>query len=77
MPLSFGCKVIFRELEKKEEKRAWDRWLVDYGRMNKDNYISFEEFLRKLKNPISKRPKEEILEEAERIRASIRDKEGV
>ena len=75
MPLSFGCKAIFRELEKKEERKAWERWLVDYGRMDKDNYTSFEEYLRKLKNPISQRPKEDILAEVERIRESVRDKE--
>lgn len=75
MPLSFGCKVIFRELEKKEESKAWEMWLTLYPKMNNENFMPFSEYLRKLKNPISQRPKEDILAEAEAIRASIRDKE--
>ena len=75
MPLSFGCKVIFRELEKKKERKAWEMWLTLYPKMTKENFMPFSEFFDKQKNPISQRPKEDILEEAERIRASIRDKE--
>ena len=76
MPLSFGCKVIFRELEKKEERKAWEMWLTLYPNMNKENFMPFSEFFRMQKEPISKRPKEDILEEVERIRESVRDKEG-
>ena len=75
MPLSFGCKVIFRELEKKEERKAWEMWLTLYPKMTKENFMPFSKFFNMQKQTISKRPKEDILEEVERIRASVRDKE--
>ena len=75
MPLSFGCKVIFHELEKREERKAWEMWLTLYPKMTKENFMPFSEFFKMQKQTISKRPKEDILDEVERIRASIRDKE--
>jgi len=74
MPLSFGCKVIFRELEKKEERKSWEMWLTLYPNMTDKNFISFSQFYKKQKEPISKRPKEDFLNEVEGIRESIRDK---
>ena len=76
MPLSFGCKVIFRELEKREDRKAWEMWLTLYPKMTKENFMPFSEFFKMQKQTISKRPKEDILKEVERIRASVCDKGG-
>lgn len=68
--------LINKALEKKEENRYWEMWLTLYPNMNKENFMPFSEFFIKQTKPISKRPKEDILEEVERIRASIREKKG-
>jgi len=67
-------RLINKSLEKQEERKAWEMWLTLYPNMNKKNFMPFSEFFNMQKQTISKRPKEDILEEAERIRASVRDK---
>jgi len=70
-------RLINKSLEKREERKAWEMWLTLYPKMTKENFMPFSEFFNMQKKSISKRPKEDILEEVERIRASVRDKEGV
>ena len=67
-------RLINKSLEKREERKAWEMWLTLYPNMTKENFMPFSEFFRMQKEPISKRPKEDILEEVERIRASVREK---
>jgi len=68
--------LIEKAFEKQEEGRARDMWLMKYQHMDSKNFMPFSQFFRLQKQPKVNRPKEEILKEAERIRASIRDKEG-
>ena len=69
--------LIAKAFEKKEERKSWEMWLTLYPNMTKENFMPFSEFFRMQKEPISKRSKEDILDEVERIRASVRDKGGV
>ena len=75
MPIGFALGMIKHLKEKENEDKVWQMWLMKYPHMNKDNFISFDDFLRKVYNKnISKRPAEEILEESRRIQEAIRKK---
>lgn len=53
------------------EDRLWQLWLVDYGtHMDKDNYMSFENYKKELmKPPAPKVDAETVLKDAEIIKA--------
>lgn len=78
LPLRFGLNLINHLKEKEIEYKVWQMWLMRYQNMDKENFISFEDFLKKIYNKnISKRSAEEILEESRRIQEAIkRKKEG-
>lgn len=73
-----GYEVIKKAYEKERESNLWSRWLVDYNRMNKDNFISFEDYKNKLiiKNYGQDKQisKEDLLREAEEIERKITEK---
>lgn len=39
-----GFTFIRKAFEKERDEHLWQRWLVDYRRMSKDNFISFGEY---------------------------------
>lgn len=47
--LSFeeGCELISKAYEKEAEGRLWEQWLVDYRLMDKETFMSFEEYKNK------------------------------
>ena len=67
-PLSFINKMLTHKYKKNMERRNWEIYLVNYGRMTKD---TFEEYRDTLKEKISARSTEDILKEAEEIKAKI------
>lgn len=73
-----GYEIILKAYKKESESRAWERWLVDYRSMTKDNFISFEEYKEKLFAPniIQEKclTKEELLKEAAEIERKITNK---
>lgn len=73
-----GYEIILKAYKKELEDKAWDRWLVDYRNMNKDNFISFEEYKDKLftTNIVQDKylTKEELLKEAAEIERKITSK---
>lgn len=63
-------RLLIRAFEKDEENKAWDLYLTKFPSMNKDNYINFDDFLKKTK---CKQPKEqqtvnEIREEFNKVK---------
>lgn len=64
--------------KKELEDKTWDRWLVDYRNMTKDNFISFEEYKDKLfpTDIVQDKylTKEELLKEAAEIERKITNK---
>lgn len=39
-----GYEFISKAYEKESEDKLWEQWLVDYRLMDKDTFISFEEY---------------------------------
>lgn len=76
LPIDDFVQLIAKAIEKQEESKAWDMWLTKYPNMTKDTYVPFKQFFQTQKQPISKRPKEDILKEAERIREAIKSRKG-
>ena len=70
-----GYELIIKAYQKDLEAKAWDRWLVDYRKMSKENFISFEEYKESLftMNTIQEKylTKEELLKEAAEIERKI------
>lgn len=40
----YGFEFVKKAFEKERDDYLWQQWLVDYRRMNKDNFISFGEY---------------------------------
>lgn len=72
--LNFDLSKIVRLIggasKKEHEDRLWQVWLVLLGQMKEDNYISFEEYKRKIDSRIAVNEKttEELYEMAEKIK---------
>ena len=55
--------------EKDIEDRLWQQWLVQFANMDKDNFISFDNYKKELMKPASKKVDiEQVLKEAEEIK---------
>lgn len=66
--------VLAMYLKAKEEsaiKRLWQQWLVDFSRMDKEHFTSFENYKKEAFKPKinTNLNKEEILKEAEKIKS--------
>jgi len=62
--------------KQKADEMLWQRWLVDYARMDKDHFVGFQEYKKKLmaSAPTNKskptKTKEEIVKDSEKIIAA-------
>ena len=73
LPLDEGLKLIAKAREKEEEQRAWEMWLTQLPYMTKDNFVSFDDYYRRLRAPeinVKVVPAEEILSDVAKIRAA-------
>jgi hypothetical protein len=73
-----GFSLYEKAIDKELEQRAWERWLVDYSRMNEKNFKSFADYLKEIKQPSQKkdnRTDEEIVNDAESILKSMKRSE--
>lgn len=61
------------EYKQKADEMLWQRWLVDYSRMDKDNFVGFEEYKKKLmvststNKTKSTKTKKQIISDSEKI----------
>lgn len=79
-----GFELIKQSYKQKAEKykqkadeMLWQRWLVDYARMDKDSFVGFQEYKKKLMvtststhKSKSAKTKEEIIKDSEKIIAA-------
>lgn len=50
------------------ENRLWEQWLVDYGRMNSEDFMSFEDYKNRSVKVATTLDKQQILLDAELIK---------
>lgn len=63
--------MYFKAKKENAEDKLWQRWLVDFARMNHENFISFQDYKDKTFNKSGNKTvlnKEEILKDAEDIK---------
>lgn len=41
-------KLLIKAYEKEQTNNLWDMWLIQFANMDKENYISFEDYKNKL-----------------------------
>lgn len=74
MDLYYGFELIKKAYEKELGKKLWDMWLAKYPWMDKDNFVTFENFKEDMTgNDKTKKPKqtkEQIIAMAEEIKAA-------
>ena len=64
MPLHRAAKLIIKAREEKRRESYFQMWLMRFVMMDKDNFVSFDEFYESTKTPqVDKRPKDEIMRE--------------
>jgi hypothetical protein len=71
LPFKTGMKLIYKAIEKDRDKKLWEMWLMRYQHMEKETFVPFSEFKKQHSQEVSKRPKEEILNEAYAIRKEL------
>lgn len=75
LPIQAGISLIYKAIEKKEEQKAWEMWLMKYQHMDKSSFIPFSQFYKQqTQRKISMRATEDILQEAKAIREKILQK---
>lgn len=70
LPMDEGLLLYEKAIDKNVEKIIWEKWLVDYQRMTKENFVPFSEYLQKAKAPPQSkdnRTEEEVIDDAENI----------
>jgi len=73
LDFEIGFELIQKAYKKELDNKLWQRWLVDYARMDDKTFIGFEEYKNELLKParIPVKPKaktkKEIFEQSDRI----------
>ncbi|ALY08073.1 hypothetical protein BhaS171_00017 [Bacillus phage vB_BhaS-171] len=70
-----GTDLIIKALQKRAEERAFQLYTVKYQQMDKENYISFEDFYNPQQPKVESKSEEEILKDVKRILTAFK-KEG-
>ena len=52
LPVSNITRLLTKAFKKREEEKAWDMWVARYPYMDKKNFISFNDFLKKFEAPV-------------------------
>ncbi|MEC2070343.1 hypothetical protein [Alkalihalophilus marmarensis] len=75
MPFQEAADIYFKAVEQEQDQKLWEMWLARYQHMDKDNFLSFEQFKINSKSQRSiKRSEEEVLEDADNILKSLKVK---
>lgn len=73
--IEIGIELIPEAYKKQLDDKLWQRWLVDYARMDEKTFNSFEEYKKELIKPVQSKEtieskpktKQEIYAQADRI----------
>ncbi|OAA90705.1 hypothetical protein [Clostridium coskatii] len=81
LDIYYGLELIKKVYEEKTNSMVWDMWLAKYPWMDKDNFISFEDFKKQMlgdpEKPKTKpKTKEEIYKQADDILKAFNKSKG-
>lgn len=72
-----GKNLILKAIEKDTEDILYQRWLIDYSKMDKKNFMSFEEYKSKfIIRKVDNKSMDDVLKEAEEIKLKVSQKRG-
>jgi hypothetical protein len=62
--------LLIDAYKKDREDKLWQQWLIDYGRMDSEHFISFEDYKKEFIKPEPEKVDvEDVLRDAEKIKA--------
>lgn len=74
-PLPLTVKMFYHRLQKREEQKAWQMYLMRYQHMDQKTFKPFTFGIKK-ETKVSERSMDEILQEAEQIQIKLSKKGG-
>lgn len=66
--------LVEKAFEEEDKRDLWEMWLSQYPWMNKENFVSFNDFYIRVTNPMSETPTEDIIDMVENIRKKVRER---
>ncbi|WP_106531913.1 hypothetical protein [Planomicrobium soli] len=73
LPFSIASGLYVKAMEKYQDEKLWEMWLSVYPQMDKDSFVSFEQFkLNARKQKHTKRSEEEIIKDSNNILKSMK-----
>jgi len=68
MGMDFSIDLFLHAIEKNRENDLWETWALHYPRMDKENFISFEDYKKKsITQAVTKISFEDIEKEMEQV----------
>jgi hypothetical protein len=77
LPYTDGIALINKAMDKREEEKAWQMWLMRYQHMGRKNFVPFSQFYKKAIQPSLEQPSQsadELIRMAEQIKAADRSR---
>lgn len=68
--------LIKKATDKIERAKWWDIWLINFSKMTKETYESFDLFYERMITPICMKPSCDIIDEVEKIRKKVKERDG-
>lgn len=62
-----GAEIIRKAVEKHQEEKAWQLYLMRYQNMTEDTYVSFDKFYNPNREEVENKTAEEILAEVKNL----------
>lgn len=71
-PVKIITRLLYKAHEKQEKQQAWEIWLTKYPNMTENDYVSFNEFWKKLKSPKIEESNESVQETFNRFKKVLK-----
>ncbi|WP_416149507.1 hypothetical protein ACM26V_00460 [Salipaludibacillus sp. HK11] len=75
LPIVNITKLLIKASEKKLEEIVWERWLVDYQNMDDKTFVSFNNYLKKMKAPQEQSTPETVAETFNKLKSKVKNPE--
>jgi len=75
MDIDFNLEIFIHAIEKNVENDLWEMWKLQFPNMDKETFISFEDYKNKLKNKqYTKKSYEAIEKEMEQVERAFKER---